>query len=452
MAKKDSEKSWGAFPFFAEPSPQMQKGRSEARAESRDWCSPQSSSRGYDRPYSASGSRGGQLPENPWKQSCLGIFPESGFGGRTRGGLGRRVSRFRSSAWARAQACPTPACSLRLGVRGAFLLDPSGQPIGSDVHRPRLREIPLAGGRGLDKGSGGGGRRLGREQDGEGEEGESGGVREGGLLGRVEAGAGPLRGGGAESPWRAAAAGRGAAGTRPPLRPAPLPPRGSCADRGRCGLLVFPEGSASVCASSAANVGKREPGSRRTCPDPGLDVQPEPQRSGGTRRPLALEPLSGTAGPRGSSARPLAGRRCGPWRWKTCPARGQEAPRASWRVGSAGCVAWEGGMGRGATGRAGSGFWGPPRQRRAREAALGAPPGDNKVTMANIQAGRCPAVPTDAWGSPPTRCQPALRGPRPLDWDQTTWLPPPPGMWSTRESSVRSLDGLGAGAMCDRRL
>ncbi|CAN0130211.1 unnamed protein product [Rangifer tarandus platyrhynchus] len=275
------------------------------------------------------------------------------------------------------EACPTPSSSVRLRVRGAFVLDSSAQPIGSDVRRPRLCEIPLAGGRGLDKGSGGGGRRLGREKDGEGE-GESGGVRGGGLQGPVEAGAGPLRGGGAESPWRAAAAGRGAAGTRPPLRPAPLPPRGFCADRGRRCLLVFPEGSASVCASSAANVGKREPGSRRTRPDPGLDVQLEPQRSGGTRRPLILEPLSGTAGPRGSSARPLAGRRCGPWRWKTCPARGQEAPRASWRVGSAGCVAWEGGMGRGATGRAGSGFWGPPRQRRAREAALGAPPGANQ--------------------------------------------------------------------------
>nr|XP_044601716.1 uncharacterized protein LOC123276313 [Equus asinus] len=53
----------------------------------------------------------------------------------------------------------------------------------------------------------------------------------------------------------------------------------------------------------------------------------------------------------------------------------QEAPRASWRVGSAGCVAGEGGTGCGATSRAGSGFWGPPRQRWAREAALGAPPG-----------------------------------------------------------------------------
>lgn len=32
------------------------------------------------------------------------------------------------------------------------------------------------------------------------------------------------------------------------------------------------------------------------------------------------------------------------------------------------------------------------------------------------------------------------------------WLPPPPGMWSTRELSVQSLDRLGAGVTCDGRL
>lgn len=32
------------------------------------------------------------------------------------------------------------------------------------------------------------------------------------------------------------------------------------------------------------------------------------------------------------------------------------------------------------------------------------------------------------------------------------WLPPAPGMWSTRELSVWSLDRLGAGATCDGRL
>lgn len=118
------------------------------------------------------------------------------------------------------------------------------------------------------------------------------------------------------------------------------------------------------------NIGRREPWPRRT--PPGTDLQ----NSAGMRRPWVSEPPSGSAG-RGDLLCSLArggGTGLGAGRWTRRPDRkllalpAELAPRGAspGRTGGKGC---------GATGRAGSGFWGSPRQRRAREAALGAPPG-----------------------------------------------------------------------------
>lgn len=132
-------------------------------------------------PGAESSGRFLSIPLGPLLRSCHAVSPpplctpghffrRSGFRRYKARGLGRRVSRFRSSAWARRR----PA---RLGVRGAFLLDPPGRPIGSDAHRPRLREIPLAGGgRGGTRG-GGGGLAIGPGADGEGVEARGGGRR-----------------------------------------------------------------------------------------------------------------------------------------------------------------------------------------------------------------------------------------------------------------------------------
>ena len=73
-------------------------------------------------------------------------------------------------------------------------------------------------------------------------------------------GGGALLGGGAGRPWRAVAVGCWATGARPPLRLAPLPPRGSCPDHGRRRLIVFHEGSASVSAARPGTWEGRIPG------------------------------------------------------------------------------------------------------------------------------------------------------------------------------------------------
>lgn len=86
-------------------------------------------------------------------------------------------------------------------------------------------------------------------------------------------GRGPSAGAGPSAPGgrRPQGAGRRDLPAPPPNTP---PAQGSCADRGRRCLLVFPEGSASVSASSAANVGKREPGSKGRARTRVPDVQP----------------------------------------------------------------------------------------------------------------------------------------------------------------------------------
>lgn len=213
--------------------------------------------------------------------------------------------------------------------------------------------------------------------------GEDSGARGWGSAG-VCSGRTPARaGGGAPPRGRSPGAPRGrrpwSAGSGAPARPSARPSAGHPSRPG----APAPTAPAAAAAWSSPRAQRPSPqfgwkrgkaGAQAEKDAPGPDLQLEPQSSSGTLGSAASESPSGSTG-RGDSARPRTGRRCGPWRWKMDAAPRQEAPRASWRVGSAGCVAGEGGTGRGATSRAGSGFWGPPRQRRAREAALGAPPG-----------------------------------------------------------------------------
>ncbi|XP_036195327.1 collagen alpha-1(I) chain-like [Myotis myotis] len=173
------------------------------------------------------------------------------------------------------------------------------------------------------------------------------------------AGTAPLEGGG-----------RRARGARQPLRPAPLPPGGSCPDRGR--RLVFPEGSASVRLRISAGTweggspAQEERSWARTC-----------SRTAARHRDA---PLSSVGGPspvcgRGEAPRSLArggGEGLG---------AGGRSRRRDWKLlalpaGLARRVASPGREGR-SVGRPAGREWllGVPRQRWAPQAALGAPPG-----------------------------------------------------------------------------
>lgn len=193
-------------------------------------------------------------------------------------------------------------------------------------------------------------------------------VRGGGLQCRVEAGAGPLRGGGAERPGGRRPQGAGRRELRPPLRPAPLPPRGSCADRGRRCLLVFPEGSSpSPLAQprtweSEPKVEKDAPGPRsgrnrsrslaagRAAPWP---RSPSPELSG-LRVPLRVRSQGGDAGP-GAGRRVRHARTGSSSRFLRVGSAGASPGREGWAV-------WRP-AGRG-------GLWRPPPAAGLREAAL----------------------------------------------------------------------------------
>ncbi|XP_032726963.1 collagen alpha-1(I) chain [Lontra canadensis] len=90
---------------------------------------------------------------------------------------------------------------------------------------------------------------------------------------------------------------------------APLPPRGSCRDRGRCRLLVFPEGSAAVSRSSAGNGGTRSPGREGCARAGGATCGESPCPAAGRAAPRPRRPVPGLQG-RGDLPR---GRRLGSW-------------------------------------------------------------------------------------------------------------------------------------------
>ncbi|XP_078231564.1 uncharacterized protein LOC144576526 [Callithrix jacchus] len=166
---------------------------------------------------------------------------------------------------------------------------------------------------------------------------------------RRGAGAFPRGGGAAPRGWgwaprRAAGAGSGEA-ARPSARllcPVPLPPRGSCRDGGRL-RLVFPEGSASVSAAQPGTWGRGSPDVPR---DP-----PEGRAGEGTRALAVEDGRSARKGEPGLQLPALPGALA---RHGASPGREGLAPgRAAGRGVASGGL----------------------RQRRAREAALGAPPG-----------------------------------------------------------------------------